>query len=163
MTFDSGSYALANGFALETEAGFQLSDFVGGTGSSVPSFFAPIGGSGNVARFVKSASETEVGASIVVLDSGEIVDEDVNQITARFYTQSNDGTIRLKLEDTLGGDAVELSAVTASDMVGQWQTISWDASAISDHSPNFDKAAIYVDAFDSAATETYYIDDVQFY
>ena len=163
VTFDSGSYALADGFVLDTEAGFQLSDVTGGSAGAIPSFFAPPGGSGNVVRFLKNAGQGEISASIIDLDSTEIVDPSVSQITARVYTQSNNMTVRLKLEDVLGGDSVELSAVTAGDKSGQWQTVSWDASVIDNHSPNYDKALMYFEAVDASTAETHFVDDVQFY
>ena len=163
VTFDSGSYALADGFVLDTEAGFQLSDVTGGSAGAIPSFFAPPGGSGNVVRFLKNAGQGEISASIIDLDSTEIVDPSVSQITARVYTQSNNMTVRLKLEDVLGGDSVELSAVTAGEKSGQWQTVSWDASVIGNHSPNYDKALMYFEAVDASTAETHFVDDVQFY
>ena len=147
---------------LDTEAGFQLSDVTGGSAGAIPSFFAPPGGSGNVVRFLKNAGQGEISASIIDLDSTEIVDPSVTE-HRRVYTQSNNMTVRLKLEDVLGGDSVELSAVTAGDKSGQWQTVSWDASVIDNHSPNYDKALMYFEAVDASTAETHFVDDVQFY
>ena len=58
--------------------------------------------------------------------------------------------VRLRLEDvTREGDYVELTAVTSgATRLNEWQTISWDFSSV-DHSPTYDKASVYFDAFTS--------------
>jgi len=164
ITFDSGSYALANGLELDDDAGFQLADIIGGSAATVPSFFAPLGGSGNVARFMKSADENAIEASIISFESTEIVSPSISQASAQIWTSADENvTVQLTLDDIIGGDHIELTTTTASGKANQWQTISWDTSVISDHEPNYTKASITISSVDSATSETYYIDDVQFY
>ena len=79
----------------------------------------------------------------------------------RVWMQNNDVTVRLKLEDVVAGDSVELSAIAGSDTANQWQTISWDFSG-ADHSPTYNKASVFFDAVNASATEYYLFDDVQF-
>ena len=162
ITFDAGSYALTSGFVLDQDTGLELGNNVGGTAATQFSFFFPTGGSGShIAKLSKSAGLDGVGASLATLDSGEFMTTD-GSASARIYTAGSDVNVTLTLEDVTGGQTVEFVTTTAASQANQWQTISWDISAI-DHTPNYDRAKIYFDAVDPAVTENYYVDDVQFY
>ncbi len=148
-------------FSPDDDPGFALGDVAGGNSILVSGRDVPSGGDSPTALLAKSAGETSVGASFLTLDSGELITSSAAQVSMRVWTVDNNVTVRLRLEDVVEEDTVELSAVTGSDKAGEWQTISWDFSG-EDHSPVYNKASVFFDAVDQADPEYYFFDDVQF-
>lgn len=148
-------------FSPDDDPGFTLGDVAGGNSILVSGRDVPSGGDSPAALLAKSAGETSVGASFLTLDSGELITSSAAQVSMRVWTVDNNVTVRLRLEDVVEEDTVELSAVTGSDKAGEWQTISWDFSG-EDHSPVYNKASVFFDAVDQADPEYYFFDDVQF-
>lgn len=147
-------------FAADDDSGFDFTSVVGGTVSTPPSGL-PAGSEAPAAFLTKSAGESFIGMNFLTVSSGELISSSNGQVSMRAWMQNNDVTVRLKLEDVVAGDSVELSAITGSDKANQWQTISWDFSG-SDHSPTYNKASVFFDAVNASATEYYLFDDVQF-
>ena len=147
-------------FAADDDSGFDFTSVVGGTVSTPPSGL-PAGSEAPAAFLTKSAGEGFIGMDFITLSSGELISSSNGQVSMRVWMQNNDVTVRLKLEDVVAGDSVELSAIAGSDTANQWQTISWDFSG-ADHSPTYNKASVFFDAVNASATEYYLFDDVQF-
>ena len=148
-------------FALDDDSGFDLTNVTGGSAAVQAGFYVPPGGDSPAAFLTKTAGADELGVSFLQLSSGELISTMNSLVSMRVWTQSNEQNIRLKLEDVVDGETIELTAVTGSNHANQWQTVSWDFSG-ADHSKTYDKATVYFEAAQGSSAAYYLFDDVQF-
>ncbi|WP_299549215.1 glycosyl hydrolase [Seonamhaeicola sp.] len=139
----------------------DFNNFDGGT-ATVEAVSAPQSTgntSSNLAKIVRNGGQAWAGA---YLNLNDALNFSTNKyITLRVWTEAPVGTqMQIKLEQQSGGAATELA--TPTTVTGQWETLSWDFSALG--ASSFDKLVFMFDIGnlgDGTASSTFYFDDVK--
>jgi hypothetical protein len=121
----------------------------------------PEGSDGNVFKVTNPIGTTFSGATFIELtDASEVVDTGDSSIEMRVFSELDNAKVMLKLENSADdNEFVELHSTTASDGVDQWETLTFDVSAV-DHTKVFDKASVFFDFGEVPNGETYYFDEI---
>ncbi|WP_406684703.1 glycosyl hydrolase [Seonamhaeicola sp. MEBiC1930] len=169
MSFSYNSVACTppgenTGLPFDFETTPVTADFInfdGGT-ATVESISAPQSTgntSSNLAKIVRDGGQVWAGSYLNLNEPLNFMDK--KYITLRLWTDAPVGTsVQIKLEQQAGASASELS--TPTKVTGQWETLSWDFSALG--SSVYDKLVFMFDIGnlgDGTATSTFYFDDVQ--
>ena len=126
-----------------------------GAGAAVAIAAGPSGGTGNAAKFTKSAGDSWAGfffptATIPFSSTSKT-------ITARVHSTKAGAPMVMKVEGPGGVSSAEIAATPAT-VVG-WQTLSWTFTGL-DLSKTYNSIAIIPDSGTAGSGQVYHIDDV---
>jgi hypothetical protein len=126
-----------------------------GAGAAVAIAAGPSGGSGNAAKFTKTAGDTWAGfffstATIPFSSTSKTV-------TARVHSSKAGAPMVMKVEGPGGVSSAEIAATPAT-VVG-WQTLTWTFTGL-DLSKTYQSIAVIPDSGNSGTGQSYYVDDV---
>ncbi len=130
-----------------------------GAGAAISVAAGPTGGSGDAAKFIKSAGDTWAGfyfptATIPFTTTSRT-------LTARVYSPKAGAVMVMKAENgnvSTGISSGEVAA-TATTVVG-WQTMTWVFTGKVDLSKTYNSIAIIPDSGVVGSGQSYYVDDV---
>ena len=129
-----------------------------GAGAAVEAASGPAGGgSGNAAKFTKSAGDTWAGFwfPTVVMP----FTQNDKKITALVYSPKAGAPMAIKVEGPGGAASAETLATTTT-VVG-WQTLTWVFNGL-DLSKTYNKIAVLPDSGTAGSGQVYYFDDFKF-
>ena len=126
-----------------------------GAGAAVLIAAGPSGGTGNAARFIKTAGDTWAGfffptATIPFSSTSKTV-------TARVHSSKAGAPMVMKVEGPGNVSSAEIVATPAT-VVG-WQTLTWTFTGL-DLSKTYQSIAVIPDSGNSGTGQFYYVDDV---